>query len=105
MAEGPIVLNVHIEAVEGRETELAEQLSALLEPTRKEPGCLVYKLHRDPENPRKLMFYESFKDQAALDEHLNAPYFKKFVAYRGTGVDPVAHQTVTRWANLEAGNS
>jgi quinol monooxygenase YgiN len=105
MAEAPIVLNVHFEAAPGYEAELAEQLTALLEPTRKEPGCLAYKLHFDPQDPKKLMFYEIFANQAALDEHVASPHFKKFSDRRETGVDPVANVTVTKWAALEAPNS
>jgi quinol monooxygenase YgiN len=85
-----------MEAVPGREEDLARELTALLVPTRKEPGCLTYELHRDPEDPVKFMFFEKFKSQAALDEHVNAPHFKNFLAYRAKG-DPVAATTVTRW--------
>lgn len=99
MTEGPIVLNVHFEAVPGREDDLLRELSALVEPTRKEAGCLVYELHVDPESPGKLMFYEKFADQAALDFHVITPHFKKFVSYRETG-DPVAAVTLTRWRSL-----
>jgi quinol monooxygenase YgiN len=96
MSDGPIILNVHMEAVAGREEDLARELQGLLAPTRTEAGCLTYELHRDPENPGKFMFYEKFKNQAALDEHVNAPYFKNFLSYRAKS-DPVAETVVTRW--------
>ena len=99
MPEGPIVLNVHFEAVPGRENDLARELFALVEPTRKEAGCLAYELHMDPENPGKLMFYEKFADQAALDFHVSTSYFKKLLSYREKS-DPIAGQTVTRWRSL-----
>jgi quinol monooxygenase YgiN len=98
MAE-TIVLNVHIEAKEGRQEDLARELQALVAPTRLEIGCLTYELHRDPEDERKFMFYEQFEDQQALDAHLAAPYFKRFVDYREQD-DPVLGQTVTRWNKL-----
>jgi quinol monooxygenase YgiN len=100
MSEWPIVLNVHMEAAVGREKDLERELSALVAPTRSEAGCLTYELHRDPEHPGKFMFYEKFKNQAALDEHVNAPYFKDFLNYRAKG-DPVAVTTVTRWRVLD----
>src|SRR6201992_1038286 len=99
MTEAPIVLNVHFEAVPGREADLLRELSALVEPTRKEPGCLVYELHIDPEHPGKLMFYANCADQAALDFHVSPPPFKKFVSYRDQG-DPVAAVTLTRWRSM-----
>jgi quinol monooxygenase YgiN len=99
MTETPIILNVHFEAAPGREEDLVRELSALVEPTRKEAGCLVYELHVDPQNHGKLMFYEKFAGQAALDFHVSAPHFKKFLSYREKS-DPVAGQTVTRWKSL-----
>ena len=100
MSDGPVILNVHLESVPGREEELAGELRALLAPTRKEPGCLIYEMHRDPEHRGKFMFYEKFENEAALALHTNSPYFKKFLSYRGANVDPVAAQTVTRWESL-----
>jgi quinol monooxygenase YgiN len=97
--EDTIVLNVHIEAKEGRQEDLARELQALVAPTRLEFGCLAYELHRDPKDARKFMFYEQFTNQAALDAHLAAPYFKKFVDYREED-DPVLGQTVTQWNKL-----
>jgi quinol monooxygenase YgiN len=94
-----IVLNVHIEAKDGRQEDLARELQALVAPTRRETGCLAYELHRDPEDEKMFMFYEQFADQVALDAHIDAPYFKKFLNYRGQD-DPVLRQTVTRWSKL-----
>jgi quinol monooxygenase YgiN len=97
MSDIPIVLNVHMEAAPGREKELQGELMKLLAPTRGEPGCVVYELHLDPENPAKFMFYEKFKSQAALDDHVNSAHFKKFLAYRAASADPVAATHVTKW--------
>jgi quinol monooxygenase YgiN len=101
MIDNPIILNVHIQAVPGREEELANELRALLIPTRTEPGCLAYELHRDPEDPRKFMFYEKFENQGALDMHLKSPHFEKFQAYLTTKSNPIAAQTVTKWRSIE----
>jgi quinol monooxygenase YgiN len=99
MNEGPIILNVHIEAVRGREEDLARELSALVAPTRREAGCLTYELHRNSEDEKKFMFYEKFVNQAALDLHIGSPYFRRFLSYREIS-DPVATQVVTRWESL-----
>ena len=98
MEDNHVILNVHIEAVPGHEERLASQLLALVAPSRKEAGCQVYELHRDPKSPGKFMFYERFRSQAALDEHLASPYFKAFVAYReAEKPDPVASIVITTW--------
>jgi quinol monooxygenase YgiN len=101
MADSSIVLNVLMEAAPGRGEDVAKALGALLAPTRKEPGCLDYQLHRDPENPLKFFFYERFKNQAALDTHIASPHFQAFVKYRDSisGLIPVTN--VTRWHRVD----
>jgi quinol monooxygenase YgiN len=101
MNNDDVILNVHIEAAAGQEEKLAEQLRALVAPTRSEPGCLVYELHRDPKDPAKFMFYERFRSQATLDEHLASPCFQAFVAYRAAvNPDPVASIVITTWRSI-----
>jgi len=93
-----VILNVHMEALQGHEEELAEQLVALLAPTRREPGCLLYQLHRDPAHPGRFMFYEIWDNQAALDAHMASPHLLQFREYRATAnPNPVAKSTSTRW--------
>src|SRR4051812_2947404 len=93
-----IVLNVHLKAVPGKEEHLLGLLSALVEPTRGEAGCIAYELHRDLEDPGRFMFYERFASQEALDAHAAAPHFQHFVATRAAAnPDPVESQAVTKW--------
>ena len=98
MLKDSVVLHVYVEAVPGHEEELAEHLHGLLEPTRQEPGCLLYELHRDPEDAGKFMFYEEWADQAALDSHNVSPHISAWRAYRNAATpNPVATQTATKW--------
>jgi quinol monooxygenase YgiN len=98
MTETPIILNVHFQAAPGHEKELGDQLRALVAPTHAEPGCLVYELHFDPEDPAKFMFYEKFASQAALDHHMTTPHLQQLQKYLKT--NPVAAQSVTRWRSF-----
>lgn len=96
--DNDVILNVHMEAVPGHEDELAAQLLRLVKPTRLEPGCLIYQLHRDPENFGKFMFYERFVSQEALDFHTVSPHLTRFREYRASArPDPMASSTVTKW--------
>jgi quinol monooxygenase YgiN len=73
----------------GTEETCKEYIRVLQEHSRKEPGCLMYVGHQSTENPRKFLFYEQYKDQAALDAHRNAPYFKQYVT---GGLDAIMEQ-------------
>jgi quinol monooxygenase YgiN len=47
--------------------------------SRSEPGCLVHGVHRDLENPLRLVFVEEWKDRAALAAHFQVPASRAFV--------------------------
>ena len=59
----------------GTESEAAEHLRSLIAPSRAEPGCRMYVVHRSTTEPRKFFLYEQYDDQAALDAHRAAPHF------------------------------
>ena len=74
-----IVLKVDMLAKAGVEEKCKEFMGIMQQHSRQEPGCLMYVGHQSIQNPRRFMFYEQYKDQAALDVHRNAPYFKQYV--------------------------
>ncbi len=69
-----------IVAKPGQEAATEEVLKALIAPTRQDPGYIRYDLHRDLENPRAFLFYETWENQAALDAHLDTPHLEAFKA-------------------------
>jgi quinol monooxygenase YgiN len=58
----------------GREAEVEAELRKLIEPTRKEKGCINYDLHRSQVEPAVFMFYENWTSRELLDKHLNSPH-------------------------------
>ena len=54
------------------------ELLKILEPTRKEDGCLLYELHQDLDNPNVLMFYEIWETKEAWNKHDLMPHINKF---------------------------
>ena len=95
-----VVLNVHFQAAPGREEEVANQLKALVAPTRNEAGCLKYLLHRDPENAGKFMFYEEFADESALQAHVQTPHFQAWVQYQASHEHLLESTVVTKWRSI-----
>jgi quinol monooxygenase YgiN len=74
-----IVLAVEWQAKEGCEGEVAEAFLKLQEASRKEPGCLMYIVHRSLAEQRRFFIYEQYRDDAAVDAHRNSPHFKQHV--------------------------
>lgn len=63
----------------GKTEELREALKALLLPTRKEPGNTDYTLFQLRDEPDVFYMRESWRDQAALEEHISLPHFQAFI--------------------------
>lgn len=74
-----IVLKVEMLVKPGTEQQCREYIHILQQHSRKESGCLLYIGHQSTEDPRKFLFYEQYKDAAALEAHRNASYFKQYV--------------------------
>ena len=57
--------------------ESVDELAALsldhVRRSRTEPGCVMHAVHRDVENPLRLLFVEEWADRAALATHFAVP--------------------------------
>jgi quinol monooxygenase YgiN len=54
--------------------ELKTICSGLIEPTRKEEGCVSYELYQDITNPGRFTFIEEWQSKQHLDVHLKTPH-------------------------------
>jgi len=43
-----------------------------------EPGCRQFDIYEIATSPNHLFLYEVYDDEAAFQQHMNAPHFKKF---------------------------
>lgn len=73
-----VIARMH--AKPGKEQELRDALTALIEPTTKEKGCINYDLHQGTEDPGWFFFYENWESADDLDAHLAAPHLVEFAA-------------------------
>ena len=74
-----VVLAVTWMAKVGREADVAKIFVKLTEDSRKEPGCIIYQVHRHKTEPRRFFIYEQYKDDGALEAHRSAPHFLQYV--------------------------
>jgi (4S)-4-hydroxy-5-phosphonooxypentane-2,3-dione isomerase len=73
-----IVLAVIWKAKAGQEGEAEKVLRALTIEARKEPGCLMFQVHRHKERAGEFFIYEQYKDEAALEFHRKTPHFLQY---------------------------
>ncbi|MDY0240847.1 MAG: putative quinol monooxygenase [Rhodospirillaceae bacterium] len=76
---GEITLTASFQAKAGHEQDLAAALAALIEPSRKDSGCLLYTLYRDPSVPGRFVFIEKWADRDSLSQHERTPHFRNLL--------------------------
>lgn len=81
------------DAVEAVKAELLK----LVAPTRREEGCLEYRLHQDNDDPSVFIFYENWQSPACLERHMSSPHFEAYVAAVG---DLLADKTVHKMTEI-----
>jgi quinol monooxygenase YgiN len=68
------------------------ELQKLIVPTKKENGCIEYKLHQDTVDPSMFIFYETWESQAFLEQHMSSDHFKNYIrAVDGMIAEKIVH--------------
>ncbi|PVM88588.1 putative quinol monooxygenase [Caulobacter endophyticus] len=67
-------------AAEGREAELRAAQLRLVQETRREPGCLRYELNQSLDDPRILIFTETWESEAHWRAHMQGAAIQRFQA-------------------------
>jgi quinol monooxygenase YgiN len=73
-----ITKSVTFIAKEGYEAKMKELLTAMVEPTKAEPGVLFYEIFQYENNPRRFMAVETWENEAALDGHKASAHYKVY---------------------------
>ncbi len=55
--------------------KMKELLSAMVEPSKAEDGCLFYEIVQYKDKPEKFMAVETWRDEAALDGHKASAHY------------------------------
>jgi len=88
MSTSQISIVCLFKAKEGKKQIVRDELMQLAALTRKEKGNINYDLHVSNEDDGLFILYENWKDQAALDGHMNQPYLKSFLDKTGELLEP-----------------
>jgi quinol monooxygenase YgiN len=77
---GGLLVVAQWEAKEGQADKVAEILDGFLPEAQKDPGAKLFLIGRNKDNPAQFLFYELFRDEAALKAHMESGYFKTYIA-------------------------
>lgn len=77
MSDQGVRVVARIVARPGKVEELRTLLQGLVEPTRKEPGCVTYELLQNKMDPTDFTFVEEWSSEEDLDAHLQSPHLQE----------------------------
>jgi quinol monooxygenase YgiN len=80
VSDGGLLIVAQWQAKEGQADKVAEILDRFLPEAQSDPGAKLFLIGRNKENPAQFLFYELFRDEAALKAHQESAYFKKYIA-------------------------
>jgi len=98
MTAKPVTVIAHVKARPGKEAEVKKELLSLVEPSRRDAGCLNYDLHQAADNPAMFMFHEIWSSKALLDQHLQKPDLQAVLGRVGQMVAEPAQ--ITLWERI-----
>jgi len=83
----PVALVVNVEIKKDRLVEFLKVIEqdAIGSRERENGGCLRFDVHRDQTNESKFIFYEVYKDDAAIEFHKSTPHFKLWTDFKESG--------------------
>lgn len=73
-----IIVLAHVTTRPEHFDEMLKLSQQHVERSRAEPGCIAHAVHRDTENPLRLVFVEQWDDIAALQAHFRVPGSREF---------------------------
>lgn len=79
-----VTLIVHLRARDAQEFLLEAELRALVAPTRKEEGCLLYELHRSADGTGAFLLHEVWATRDAHTAHTRTDHFLRWNARKDT---------------------
>ncbi|MCJ7515046.1 MAG: antibiotic biosynthesis monooxygenase [Dehalococcoidia bacterium] len=73
-----IVVAAKLKAVEGKGDELEQEFRKLVPKVLKDPGAIVYAVHRKADAPNEFLVYEKYENGEAFKFHGSTEHFKEF---------------------------
>ena len=88
----------HVKAKPGKESQMRQELLSLVQPSRKDEGCISYDLHQSVEDPTRFYFHEHWTSKDCLDRHLEKPDLQAVLARAGQMV--AEPPQITLWEKI-----
>ena len=78
MSDEKIVLIARLKVKADKIEQARSAAMAIVEPSRKEAGCINYDIHQSIEDDTVFFWHETWINKTALDKHFATPFFGEF---------------------------
>ncbi|WP_338116553.1 MULTISPECIES: putative quinol monooxygenase [Synechocystis] len=78
-ANQSIIVAGNIKVKPEKREEFIALSQTFIGPSRSEPGCISYSFYEDETENNTFLFFEVWRNRAALEYHFQTPYFHEFV--------------------------
>lgn len=93
-----VSVTARVRAVKGMKEQVRQECIALVEPSRRERGCINYDLHQSVTDAGLFMFYENWECREDLERHLETEHALRFdVKTEGMLAEP---EEITFWKRI-----
>lgn len=75
--DSTITMISHIEALPDEIDTVKSVLAKMVEPTRKEPGCVRYNMYQNQSNPAIFTFIHEWETEEAMNAHILSGHFNE----------------------------
>lgn len=77
MSKTTVRVVAHVVALPGKQEEVKMILTDLVEPTRREEGCILYELLQNQEDSTDFVFVEEWESETLLNAHFDSPHMNE----------------------------
>jgi quinol monooxygenase YgiN len=82
-SKSDLIVIASAKAKPGSEQALEQALRDAAGPTREQPGCVSFSLHRSLQDPSVIIGFERWASPEAHDRHLQGPHVQKLMSAMG----------------------
>ncbi len=91
----PISVITRMKVKSGKEDEFLTECNHFFKETRKESGCVLYDLYVNCKDGKFCIFHEAWKDQEAINKHINSSHFSDFMGKSSNFLDKIDNESET----------
>lgn len=78
MTDERVEMTAFITAKPGKEAEIRDAFNKLVAETVKEPGCILFRILEDLDNPGRFVLWEIFQSRDALRVHMEKEHTRHY---------------------------